>query len=85
MTKDLEQIHHELMDIARECTKMYHRKYSENELRELQDKVQAIDEKYNQGIIDNRDKDNPRDDPYEHPGQAQIADVLLPFEMIIRN
>ncbi|KAF7723727.1 hypothetical protein EC973_001703 [Apophysomyces ossiformis] len=75
-SQHLDGIHHELMDIARECTKMYHREFSEDEVRKLQDRVQVIDEKYKQGVINEKDEDYPEENPYEQPGQAEVAEEL---------
>jgi hypothetical protein len=53
-----------------------HKQYTPDDIRHLQLKLQKIDACYKEGIIDDRDQKNLNDDPYEHPGQAEIADDL---------
>ncbi|KAI8139075.1 hypothetical protein BJV82DRAFT_628141 [Fennellomyces sp. T-0311] len=76
MRKDLGHIHQKLMSIEKESDQIAQTKYTEDDVRKLQDKLASIDAEYNEGIIDDRDKNNWQDDPYEHDGQAQVADEL---------
>ncbi|KAG0171266.1 hypothetical protein DFQ28_002501 [Apophysomyces sp. BC1034] len=76
MTKDLEHVHEQLLEVARETQQISHTKYTADDIRHLQNKLHHIDEKYKQGCIDDRDTKNLSDDPYEHEGQAQVTDEL---------
>ncbi|KAI8149576.1 hypothetical protein BJV82DRAFT_529923 [Fennellomyces sp. T-0311] len=73
---DLQHVHQQLMDIAKETQDVAKSKYSAQDVQHLQNKLHHIDEMYREGMIDDRDTKNLEDDPYEHPGQAQIADAL---------
>ncbi|KAI9492399.1 hypothetical protein BDB00DRAFT_828836 [Zychaea mexicana] len=75
-TPDLQNVHQQLMDIAKETQDVSKTQYSAKDVQHLQNKLHHIDEQYREGIVDDRDKSNLEDDPYEHPGQAQIADAL---------
>lgn len=72
----IEKIHKDIEEIKREGESLSSRKYTAADISHLQGKLHKIDEKYKEGIIDDRDKQNLNDDPYEHKGQAQIADDL---------
>ncbi|KAI8377675.1 uncharacterized protein BYT42DRAFT_614338 [Radiomyces spectabilis] len=73
----LQNAHEELVNIANECNKLSRQKYTEGDVTRLQERVQNVDKKYHEAVFDDRkDKSNPEDDPYEHPGQAQVADEL---------
>ncbi|KAF7725923.1 hypothetical protein EC973_009160 [Apophysomyces ossiformis] len=85
MTREVQHVHEQLLDVAKEAQQLSHQKYSADDIRHLQlndlfqpkqNKLHHIDEKYKQGIIDDRDKKNLSDDPYEHEGQAQVAEEL---------
>lgn len=64
-----------MVEISKEVQSLARSKYTSKDIQHLQNKLHHIDEKYREGIIDDRDKSNLEDDPYEHQGQAQIADV----------
>ncbi|KAI8076731.1 uncharacterized protein B0P05DRAFT_545637 [Gilbertella persicaria] len=77
MQKDLEQIHNELQQILKESRSLTQKKkYSSEEIQGLQERLSKIDAQYKEGIIDDRNKNDANDDPYEHDGQAQVADDL---------
>ncbi|KAI9483921.1 MAG: hypothetical protein EXX96DRAFT_158980 [Benjaminiella poitrasii] len=76
MQKDLEKIHQGIQEVMRESKSLAHRRYSPNDIQNLQEKLHKIDAQYKEGIIDDRNKDDINDDPYEHEGQAQVADDL---------
>jgi hypothetical protein len=76
MAPDLEHIHNQLMEIAKETKEVSQKQYSADDIRHLQNKLHHIDEKYQEGIIEDKDPNNLEDDPYEHQGQAQIASEL---------
>ncbi|ORZ13942.1 hypothetical protein BCR42DRAFT_329698, partial [Absidia repens] len=53
--------------------------YSADDIRKLQNKLHRIDEKYQEGILhaqSQQSSDMPAQDPYEIPGEAQIANEL---------
>lgn len=60
----------------RESKTLSHRKYTSDDVQGLQERLQKIDAQYKEGIIDDRDKQNLDDDPYEHIGQGQVADDI---------
>ncbi|KAJ8653469.1 hypothetical protein O0I10_010905 [Lichtheimia ornata] len=82
---DLEQIQHQLSDIALAAQNTCKHKYSAKEVQHLQNRLHHIDEKYREGVIDDRDMSNPSDDPYEHQGQAQIAEELNSIHQTLSN
>ncbi|KAI9255680.1 hypothetical protein BDA99DRAFT_539827 [Phascolomyces articulosus] len=76
MPPNLQHVHQQLMEIAKETQDVSKTSYTMKDIQHLQNKLHHIDEQYKEGMIDDRtDKSNVEDDPYEHPGQAQIADV----------
>lgn len=51
----------------------------------MQQKLHHIDAQYKEGIIDDRNVNDPTDDPYEHEGQAQLAeDLAATHDMLTR-
>lgn len=52
------------------------RKYTPDDVHNLQERLRNIDAKYKEGIIDDQDKQNLNDDPYEHEGQAVVAEDI---------
>ncbi|KAJ8661556.1 hypothetical protein O0I10_002824 [Lichtheimia ornata] len=72
----LQRVEDQLVEISKEVQGLARSKYTSKDIQHLQNKLHHIDEKYREGIIDDRDKSNLDDDPYEHQGQAQIADAL---------
>ncbi|CAO3683912.1 unnamed protein product [Rhizopus stolonifer] len=68
MVKNLENVHQQLMEIARESNTMSYRKYTADEVEKLQDKLRAIDSQYHQGAFDCGH--------YEQEGLAQVSDEL---------
>ncbi|KAG0746738.1 hypothetical protein G6F57_005474 [Rhizopus arrhizus] len=68
MIKNLEAVHQELMEIARESNRLSYTKYSADDIEKLQDKLQIIDSKYSQGAFDAGH--------YEEEGLAQVSDEL---------
>ena len=72
-----EKIHHDLQQILKESRSLSQNKhYSSDEVQGLQERLQRIDAQYKEGIIDDRNKQDANDDPYQHDGQAQVADDL---------
>ncbi|KAI7858052.1 hypothetical protein BDC45DRAFT_349161 [Circinella umbellata] len=78
MRRDLEQIHQQIMAIAKESDQVAQSKFTEDDVRKLQEKLRGIDREYKEGIIDDRSptSTNWQDDPYEHNGQGEVADEL---------
>ncbi|KAI9490593.1 hypothetical protein BDB00DRAFT_875189 [Zychaea mexicana] len=66
------------MAVAKESDEIAQHKYTEDDVRNLQEKLNCIDQEYNEGIVDDRSPQcsNWQDDPYEHPGQGVVADEL---------
>ncbi|KAI9260532.1 hypothetical protein BDA99DRAFT_439637, partial [Phascolomyces articulosus] len=60
-----EQIHHKIMAIAKESNEVAQHKYTEEDVRRLQEKLHCIDQEYSEGIVDDRSptstnwQDNP--------------------------
>ncbi|KAI7903653.1 uncharacterized protein BX663DRAFT_507218 [Cokeromyces recurvatus] len=76
MQKDLQKIHKDIQEIMHECKSLRRGKYSSEDIQHLQEKLHNIDTQYKEGIIDDRNKEDINDDPYEHEGQAQVANDL---------
>ncbi|RCH91044.1 hypothetical protein CU097_011164 [Rhizopus azygosporus] len=68
MVKNLENVHHELIEIARESNRLACRSYTADDIEKLQDRLRAIDSQYNQGAFDAGH--------YEEDGLAQVSDEL---------
>ncbi|KAI8993296.1 hypothetical protein BDB01DRAFT_847193 [Pilobolus umbonatus] len=85
MQKDLEQIHNTLSEILKESEELSHRQYTADDVLKLQEKVSKIDEQYKEGIIDDRNKNNPSDDPYEHKGQGVVANDLAKVHQTLHS
>ncbi|KAI8334319.1 hypothetical protein BC941DRAFT_515694 [Chlamydoabsidia padenii] len=64
------QMHEQLVHIAQNCSQTAHSNYSADDIRKLQNKLHHIDEKYQEGVL------HAQEDPYEVPGEAQIANEL---------
>ncbi|KAI8381177.1 uncharacterized protein BYT42DRAFT_494938 [Radiomyces spectabilis] len=75
MAKNLENVHHHLMEVAKESQRLSHKKYTADDVRMLQEKLADIDAKYKNGVYDDVDK-SMQADVYETEGQAQVADEL---------
>ncbi|KAG2197264.1 hypothetical protein INT46_001790 [Mucor plumbeus] len=76
MQKDLEKIHEKLQKILEQSEALSNRKYTPDDVHNLQERLRNIDAKYKEGIIDDQDKQNLNDDPYEHEGQAVVAEDI---------
>ncbi|KAI9313934.1 hypothetical protein BX666DRAFT_2030087 [Dichotomocladium elegans] len=72
----LQHVQEQLAAISKEAENLSKGKYTAENIQHLQNKLHHIDEKYREGVIDDRDKHNPNDDSYEENGQAQIAESL---------
>ncbi|KAI9257438.1 hypothetical protein BY458DRAFT_518950 [Sporodiniella umbellata] len=68
MVKNLENVHQQLMEVARESNTMSYRKYTAGEVERLQDKLRLIDSQYSQGAFDMG--------LYEQEGLAQVSHEL---------
>lgn len=68
MVKNLENVHQELMEIAKDSNKLSYTKYTSDDVEKLQDKLRQIDSQYNQGRFGQA--------YYEEEGSAQISDEL---------
>jgi lipid II:glycine glycyltransferase (peptidoglycan interpeptide bridge formation enzyme) len=66
--KNLENVHQELMEIAKESSKLSHTKYTSDDVEKLQNKLRDIDSQYSQGCF--------TQSQYEEQGLAQVSDEL---------
>ncbi|GAB5591895.1 hypothetical protein Unana1_06795 [Umbelopsis nana] len=82
MSKELEQVHHQLCSVEKEATELSSGSYTEEQaslvldvvmIRHLQNKLHHIDERYKEGCVMERQMHG---DPYELEGQADIAEEL---------
>ncbi|GAA5805036.1 hypothetical protein EDC94DRAFT_613047 [Helicostylum pulchrum] len=75
MVKNLENVHQELMDIARESARLSYTKYTSDDVEKLQNRLRGIDSQYNEGAFGdmNSTSDCGR---YEEEGQAQVSNEL---------
>ncbi|KAI9323616.1 hypothetical protein BX666DRAFT_1888616 [Dichotomocladium elegans] len=73
---DLGRLHQQLMHIAKETAQVSKSNYTSDDVYRLQEKVAEIDKDYREAVFDDRDRLNLEDDPYEHPGQGELADEL---------
>jgi hypothetical protein len=80
MVKNLEDVHQQLMDIARECNSLSYRRYTATDLEKLQDKLRDIDSQYSEGAFGVNVVDR-----YEQEGQAQVANELEKVHKNIRS
>ena len=71
--KQIATMHEQLVGIAQKCSETAHSKYTEDDIRKLQNKLHRIDEKYQDKLMHSGDDQT---DPYEIPGEAQIANEL---------
>ncbi|KAI8059319.1 hypothetical protein BC940DRAFT_313862 [Gongronella butleri] len=69
--KQIATMHEQLVGIAQKCSETAHSKYNADDIRKLQNKLHRIDEKYQDKLMHSGDQD-----PYEIPGEAQIANEL---------
>ena len=70
MVKNLENVHQELMDIARESNRLSYTKYTSDDVEKLQNRLRQIDSQYNEGAFQNSEMNSGL---YEEEGQAQVA------------
>ncbi|KAG1140059.1 hypothetical protein G6F37_006296 [Rhizopus arrhizus] len=68
MVKNLENVHQQLMEIARESNRVSYTKYTADDIEKLQDKLRIIDSQYTEGAFDAGH--------YEEEGLAQVSDEL---------
>jgi hypothetical protein len=80
MVKNLEDVHQQLMDIARECNSLSYRRYTATDLEKLQDKLRDINSQYSEGAFGVNVVDR-----YEQEGQAQVANELEKVHKNIRT
>ncbi|GAN01023.1 hypothetical protein MAM1_0004c00453 [Mucor ambiguus] len=73
MVKNLENVHQELMDIARESNRLSHTKYTSDDVEKLQNRLRQIDCQYNEGTFSNPEMNSGR---YEEDGNAQVVHEL---------
>lgn len=75
MVKNLENVHQELMDIARQSSRLSYTKYTSDDVEKLQNRLRNIDSQYNEGRFS--DMTSCSDGGcYEEEGQAQVSDEL---------
>jgi hypothetical protein len=74
MVKSLENVHHQLMDIARESNRLSHTKYTSDDVEKLQNKLRSIDSQYNEGAFCG--EMTSAEGRYEEEGQAQVSNEL---------
>ncbi|KAL9554666.1 hypothetical protein MBANPS3_002717 [Mucor bainieri] len=60
MVKNLENVHQELMDIARESNRLSHTKYTSDDVEKLQNRLRQIDSQYNEGTFSNPEMNSGR-------------------------
>lgn len=75
MLKNLEDVHQELMDIAKESNRLSHTKYTSDDIERLQNRLSHIDSHYSEGAF-NGMSSNVECGRYEEEGQAQVSDEL---------
>ncbi|CEP14997.1 hypothetical protein [Parasitella parasitica] len=73
MVKNLENVHQELMDIARESNRLCYTKYTSDDVEKLQNRLRQIDSQYNEGAFRNPEINYGC---YEDEGQAQVSGEL---------
>ncbi|KAI9362359.1 hypothetical protein BD770DRAFT_382439 [Pilaira anomala] len=73
MVKNLENVHQELMEIARESNRLSHTKYTSDDVEKLQNRLRGINSQYNEGAFGTMTSDCSR---YEEEGLAQVSNVL---------
>lgn len=75
MVESLENVHQELMDIAKQSNRLSHTKYTSDDVKKLQNRLHNIDCQYNEGRFS--DMASYSDGGcYEEEGQAQVSDEL---------
>jgi hypothetical protein len=74
MVKNLENVHQQLMDIARESNRLSHTKYTADDVEKLQNKLRSIDSQYNEGAF--CCEMTSAEGRYEEEGQAQVVHEL---------
>lgn len=67
-------MHEQLVHIAQKCNQTGSTKYSSEDVRKLQNKLNRVDDKYQEKIIQQSSETSK--DPYEVPGEAQVASEL---------
>ena len=72
MVKNLEDVHQELMDIARQSNRLSYTKYTSDDIEKLQNRLRTIDSQYNEGAFQSMTSCVG----YEEEGQAQVSDEL---------
>ncbi|CAO3660665.1 hypothetical protein G6F70_003675 [Rhizopus microsporus] len=83
--KTLKSCQDQLQKVKELAEELSHKQYSQKDVHKLQQKLHHIDAQYKEGIIDDRNVNDPTDDPYEHEGQAQLAeDLSATHEMLTR-
>jgi lipid II:glycine glycyltransferase (peptidoglycan interpeptide bridge formation enzyme) len=68
MVKNLENVHQELMEIARESNRLSYTRYTSEDVEKLQNKLRDIDSQYTEGCFNQTS--------YEEEGLAQVSDEL---------
>lgn len=67
-------MHEQLIVIAQRCNQTSSTEYSSEDVRKLQNKLNRVDDKYQKKII--LQSSEAMEDPYEVPGEAQLASEL---------
>ncbi|KAI8888864.1 hypothetical protein K501DRAFT_282524 [Backusella circina FSU 941] len=80
MVKNLEDVHQQLMDIAKECNSLSYKRYTAADVEKLQDKLREINSQYSEGAFGMNVVDR-----YEQQGQAQVAHELETVHKNIRS
>lgn len=75
MSKELENVHHQLSAVQSEAKQLSSGSFTEEQLRHLQNKLHHIDEQYKEGCVMSGQQ-TQNSDPYEVDGQAEIAEEL---------
>jgi hypothetical protein len=76
MVKNLENVHQELMNIARESNRLSYTKYTSDDVEKLQDRLRTIDNQYAEGAFNGMNSSTEMSGRYEEEGQAQVSDEL---------
>ncbi|KAI9305131.1 hypothetical protein BJ944DRAFT_180487 [Cunninghamella echinulata] len=67
MSKEIESVHNQLVEIAKETQRMSYRRHSCEDILKLQEKLSAVNASYYGNGIDSK---------YELEGQARVSDEL---------
>ncbi|CAO3591945.1 unnamed protein product [Absidia cylindrospora] len=76
--QQIAQMHEQLVHIAQKCSETSHSDYTADDIRKLQNKLSHIDERYQENLMhaQSQQKSDVSEDPFEVPGEAQIANEL---------